>query len=268
MIISPISPPAKCPDCQELVEDVKEPKGHLGTCPVVARKMIREAIADVVPKIIAEHMSYLSPNAFAGVYSVRVVLATTGQNAVNQVGLRVGLHDGRSLFVPVASFKRLANASVAQLENFEIIGMGQGVHWPDLDEDISVRGFLRHGTFYVGASEMLEEPKLEKEKEEEKSESNDVDVLLVKRAAGALYEARHRLLHVMESVHGLDVGIELTGIVAGLSHALEDILGPHVGSGPRKGAGKRGLVHCKRCRKTHSVTPEDDECSPGAWIEE
>jgi Protein of unknown function (DUF2442) len=55
----------------------------------------------------------------------------------------VELADGRRLSVPLAWFPRLANAPRAALENFELLGDGEGIHWPDLDEDLSVDGLLR-----------------------------------------------------------------------------------------------------------------------------
>lgn len=58
--------------------------------------------------------------------------------------LRVRLHDGRELIVPKASFRRLREATNEQLANYEVTRDGEGVHWPDIDEDISVRGFLRY----------------------------------------------------------------------------------------------------------------------------
>lgn len=56
--------------------------------------------------------------------------------------LFLNLSDGRSISVPVAWYPRLANAKKNQLKNFEISPGGYGVHWPDLDEDLSVKGFL------------------------------------------------------------------------------------------------------------------------------
>lgn len=56
--------------------------------------------------------------------------------------LFVFLTDGRSLSVPVVWFPRLASASPSQRENYEFIADGVGIHWPDLDEDISVEGLL------------------------------------------------------------------------------------------------------------------------------
>ncbi len=53
------------------------------------------------------------------------------------------LADGRSVSVPLAWSWRLSDATPEQRNNFEIIGTGEGVHWPDLDEDISARGMLQ-----------------------------------------------------------------------------------------------------------------------------
>ena len=53
------------------------------------------------------------------------------------------LVDGRVISVPLAWSWRLSEASPAQRAHFRIIGTGQGIHWPDLDEDISVEGMLR-----------------------------------------------------------------------------------------------------------------------------
>ncbi len=53
------------------------------------------------------------------------------------------LADGRTISVPLAWSWRLANATPAQRSRFEIIGTGEGVHSPDLDEDISTRGMLQ-----------------------------------------------------------------------------------------------------------------------------
>lgn len=52
------------------------------------------------------------------------------------------LADGRTVSVPLAWSWRLADAMPTQRGRFEIIGGGEGVHWPDLDEDISARGML------------------------------------------------------------------------------------------------------------------------------
>lgn len=52
------------------------------------------------------------------------------------------LTDGRTISVPLAWSWRLSDATPEQRNNFEIIGTGEGVHWPDIDEDISARGML------------------------------------------------------------------------------------------------------------------------------
>jgi len=57
--------------------------------------------------------------------------------------LVVGLKDGRRISVPVEWYPRLAHASRAQLEKWEVCGAGYGIHWPDLDEDLSTEGMLR-----------------------------------------------------------------------------------------------------------------------------
>ncbi len=59
---------------------------------------------------------------------------------IDQDRLWVELNDGRTLGVPLAWFPRLLKASPEQLENFELTP--RGVHWDDLDEDISIQGLL------------------------------------------------------------------------------------------------------------------------------
>lgn len=53
------------------------------------------------------------------------------------------LVDGRVVTVPLAWSWRLTEATPAQRAHYEMIGDGQGVHWPDLDEDLSAEGLLR-----------------------------------------------------------------------------------------------------------------------------
>lgn len=55
---------------------------------------------------------------------------------------RVSLDDGRELSVPLAWFPRLLHGTPEQRLHWELIGLGQGIHWPELDEDISVAGIL------------------------------------------------------------------------------------------------------------------------------
>jgi hypothetical protein len=51
--------------------------------------------------------------------------------------------DGRTISVPLAWYARLLHATKKQRANWRIIGGGFGIHWPDVDEDISVEGLLR-----------------------------------------------------------------------------------------------------------------------------
>jgi hypothetical protein len=52
------------------------------------------------------------------------------------------LTDGRTIAVPLAWFPRLAHATAAERANWRLIGGGAGIHWPDLDEDISAESLL------------------------------------------------------------------------------------------------------------------------------
>ena len=52
------------------------------------------------------------------------------------------LQDGRTISVPLAWSWRLSEATAKERSNFEIVGDGIGVHWPDIDEDISAEGML------------------------------------------------------------------------------------------------------------------------------
>ena len=56
--------------------------------------------------------------------------------------IRLILADGREISAPLAWFPRLRDASDAQRANWRLIGRGEGVHWPDLDEDVPVRALL------------------------------------------------------------------------------------------------------------------------------
>lgn len=73
------------------------------------------------------------------------------QVSVGEDELCVDLADGRRLSVPLAWFPRLLHAETAQRQNWRLLGDGQGIHWPDLDEDLSVEGLLR-GAAAPGAS--------------------------------------------------------------------------------------------------------------------
>ena len=57
--------------------------------------------------------------------------------------LTVILDDGRKIVVPLAWFPRLLHATPEQRANWQLLGEGGGIHWPNLDEDISVASLLR-----------------------------------------------------------------------------------------------------------------------------
>jgi len=57
--------------------------------------------------------------------------------------LSVSLRDGRVISVPLVWYPRLLNATPAQRKNWEIAGGDYGIHWPDIDEDLSTEGLLR-----------------------------------------------------------------------------------------------------------------------------
>ncbi len=57
--------------------------------------------------------------------------------------LSVSLMDGRTISVPLAWYPKLLHATEEQRKNWEVAGAGYGIHWPDLDEDLSTEGLLR-----------------------------------------------------------------------------------------------------------------------------
>lgn len=78
-----------------------------------------------------------------------MVTSTVDSKAHPAVGVEVAadalaatLADGRSIVVPLAWFPRLLHATPEERSNWRLIGGGLGIHWPDLDEDVSVEGML------------------------------------------------------------------------------------------------------------------------------
>jgi hypothetical protein len=57
--------------------------------------------------------------------------------------LAVDLADGRTIIVPLVWYPRLLNATFDQRSHWKVAGAGYGIHWPDLDEDLSTEGLLR-----------------------------------------------------------------------------------------------------------------------------
>jgi hypothetical protein len=62
---------------------------------------------------------------------------------ISDVELSVRLKDGRTIAAPLAWYPRLLHATKAQRRQWQIAGGGYGIHWPDIDEDLSVEGLPR-----------------------------------------------------------------------------------------------------------------------------
>jgi hypothetical protein len=78
--------------------------------------------------------------------AAKVLLAPLAVDAsVEGAALHVRLADGREVSAPLEWFPRLRDASPEQRRRWRLIGGGVGLHWPDLDEDISVAGLLATG---------------------------------------------------------------------------------------------------------------------------
>ncbi|NDY57625.1 DUF2442 domain-containing protein [Desulfovibrio sulfodismutans] len=76
------------------------------------------------------------------------ILAPAADERVKEVrmtpdSLVVDLMDGRTISVPLAWYPRLLSAKESARQRFEICGGGYGIHWPDIDEDLSTEGLLR-----------------------------------------------------------------------------------------------------------------------------
>jgi hypothetical protein len=74
--------------------------------------------------------------------TIDVVTPLATSVSVNDDTLGVGLSDGRTIAVPLAWYPRLSHGTPAERDNWHIIANGEGIHWPDLDEDISVAALL------------------------------------------------------------------------------------------------------------------------------
>ena len=106
--------------------------------------------------------------------------------------LIVDLFDGRTISVPLAWYPRLLQATQEQRENWELCGAGFGIHWPDIDEDLSTEGLLR------GAPDM-----------------DDPD-------AGIEYDRESRLAYPPAKIEVL--GVEKKGLVQ-IAHRVENATG-------------------------------------------
>jgi hypothetical protein len=76
------------------------------------------------------------------------ILALAADERVKDVrlsedSLSVDLMDGRTITVPLAWYPKLVNATKEQRSNWQVCGAGYGIHWPEIDEDLSTEGLLR-----------------------------------------------------------------------------------------------------------------------------
>ena len=74
--------------------------------------------------------------------TIEVRIPEAEEVSVTDDTLQVELSDGRTLSVPLAWYPRLVHATGKERDNWELIGEGQGIRWPDLDEDLSVEGLI------------------------------------------------------------------------------------------------------------------------------
>ena len=77
-----------------------------------------------------------------GILALRADERVAGVEVSNEA-LTVQLKDGRTISVPLTWYPRLYEASPKQRNNWKIAGAGYGIHWPDIDEDLSTEGLLR-----------------------------------------------------------------------------------------------------------------------------
>jgi len=74
--------------------------------------------------------------------AVKLDLPYAEKVRVTEDTLNVDLSDGRTISVPLTWFPRLVHASREQRDNWRLIGRGHGIHWDDIDEDVSVEGII------------------------------------------------------------------------------------------------------------------------------
>ena len=68
--------------------------------------------------------------------------AQAAEVVIDKEEFSVRLRDGRTITVPLAWYPRLSHGTARERSNWRLIGQGEGVHWPDLDEDVSVASLL------------------------------------------------------------------------------------------------------------------------------
>lgn len=74
--------------------------------------------------------------------AIEIILPVAESVSVTDDTLSVNLSDGRTILVPTAWYPRLLCAKPAERNKWRLIGRGDGIHWEDIDEDISIEGLL------------------------------------------------------------------------------------------------------------------------------
>ena len=74
--------------------------------------------------------------------TVEVRVSDAASVAITENTLTANLSDGRTICVPLTWYPRLVHATMEERCNWRLVGGGAGIHWPDLDEDLSVEGLL------------------------------------------------------------------------------------------------------------------------------
>ena len=75
--------------------------------------------------------------------TTEVTVPNAEELTVTEDTLSAELADGRTISVPLAWYPRLVHANQQERDAWELVGGGQGIHWPDLDEDLSVEGLIK-----------------------------------------------------------------------------------------------------------------------------
>jgi hypothetical protein len=90
---------------------------------------------------LANGENYCCKNGMTSLATKQIEIRATSVR-VSDDALVVDLSDGRTVSAPLAWYPRLLNGTPAERDNHQLIGEGLGIHWPQLDEDISVEGIL------------------------------------------------------------------------------------------------------------------------------
>jgi hypothetical protein len=74
--------------------------------------------------------------------AIEIAIPLATNVSVTDDTLTVDLSDGRTISLPLAWYPRLVHGNPEERTKWQLIGRGEGIHWPDLDEDISVEGLI------------------------------------------------------------------------------------------------------------------------------